>query len=155
MQFAHTITIERHQQVVWCAFTDPRFLRRWQPRLQTVEQLSGAPGQIGAVARLTYREAGRDVTLIETVQQRSELYTYVCSYEAAPGPSIIHNRFDACTGGQTNWTMTTRSRYRGIWSVLGPLIWVLGVRRFKADMIRFKAEVERGDASPIAFVGDT
>jgi hypothetical protein len=143
MRATYSVTITRPLSEVWHAFDDTDFQRRWQITLQSIEHVSGSPGQVGAVSRRTYREAGRDIVIVETVTRRTEREEYASSFEAAMGPSTIHNRFAALPGDKTRWTMDTESRYRGIWRLLGPLAWPLAVRRFRADMERFQALIEQ------------
>lgn len=146
MHTTYSVTIARPLAQVWRAFDDTDFRRRWQTTLQSIEHVSGSPGQAGAVSRLTYREAGRAIVLVETITAREQGEEHASSFEGGMGPSTIRNRFAALPDGATRWTMDTGTRYRGVWRLLGPLAWPLAVRRFREDMERFRALVEQDRA---------
>lgn len=143
MRVELTLEIACSLEQVWRRFDDAAQLRRWQPALLRVEQLDGTPGQVGARARLTYREGGRDIVLIETVEERHAPTRYRCRYETALMESWIDNQFIGEAPGVTRWRVVQTTRFRGLMWLLGPLTRPITVRKFREDMARFKALAEQ------------
>jgi len=64
---AYEIEIERPVSEVYRQFSDPDNLPRWISGLQRIEQIEGAPGEVGSVSKHIYLEKGRIVEMIETI----------------------------------------------------------------------------------------
>lgn len=147
MRVELTLEIACPLEQVWQRFDDGAQLARWQPSLIRVEQLDGTPGQLGARARLTYREGGRDIALVEIVEERRAPTLYRCRYESALIESWIDNRFTSEAPGVTSWRVVQTTHFRGLLRLLGPLTRPITVRKFREDMARFKALAEQDLAS--------
>ena len=64
MKLNSEVTIDASLEEVWGAFEDVRNLARWQQNFVSYAQKSGAPGQPGSVAELTYDEKGKTVVAV-------------------------------------------------------------------------------------------
>jgi hypothetical protein len=119
-------------------------MRKWQPTLTAFEPVLGTPGQEGAVSKLTYREDGRDIVLVETVTVRREPEEFGGTYESDMATNVIHNRFEPEGPWTTRWSVTVDFQFHGFWRFLGPLFKGAIARRTKADLERFKTMLESG-----------
>ncbi len=142
MTFTIDIEIDRPLDHVWEAFTDRSLMARWQTTLRAVEPISGNPGEIGTVTRLTYREAGRDVVMDETVVECEKPTSLVCNLSSSMMGSTLANRFTSLAGGRTRWVVHCDIRFRGLWKLLGLFGRRMIVRKTRFDMERFKQLVE-------------
>ncbi len=143
MRIEITVILACPREHAWQVFDDPANLPRWQTSLKTVEPLAGVSGQVGTRTRLTYRESGRDITLIETVEQRTPSSTYRCRYESALMESTIHNTFTSPSPHTTSWTIVQETHFRGLLRLIGPLTRSITTSKFREDMARFKALAEQ------------
>lgn len=144
MQLAFIYVLGRKREDVWKAFDNPDNMKKWQPTLTTFEPVSGTPGQVGAVSKLTYREDGRDIVLQETVTVRREPEEFGGTYESDMATNVIHNRFETEGPWTTRWSVTVDFRFRGFWRLLGPLLKGAITRRTRTDLERFKTLLESG-----------
>lgn len=151
MRIDLTLMLNCSLEHAWQIFDDPANLPRWQPSLVRVETLSGTPGHVGARTQLTYRESGRDITLVETVEERNPPATYRCRYESALMNSSICNTFTSQSSNVTIWHVVQETRFHGLLRLIGPLTLPITVRKFRHDMARLKTLAEQGlgtDAAP-------
>ena len=143
MKFTVQLPINKSRLEVWKAFDNPDNMKKWQPSLISFDRISGAQGQPGAVARLTYEENGRQFTLIEKVTYREEPQRLDGAYENDFAHNIVRNTFVERGSDQTLWVVETEYKFRTlIMRVLGPIMKKNFVARTRKDMERFKEMVE-------------
>ena len=150
MRFLRTIDLNRPPAEVWAALIDPAFLPRWHPTLQKLEPVSGAPGQVGAMARLHYREGSRDVVLTETVTASQPPRLFATTYRSSTVDSTLQNVLVPLPGGGTRWEITAEFHFHGLLRFLGPGLRVATEHRTEADMARFKGQLEGVPPGPDA-----
>ena len=142
MKFTLALTINKNRQSVWKAFDDPKNMKRWMPTLESFESQSGTTGQIGAVSKLTFREDGRSLTLLETITRRDEPNEFAGTYIANGVVNILDNKFVEMNPHQTQWTMDAEYKFTGFMGLVAPLMRKAIVKRTRLDMERFKSMVE-------------
>ncbi|HYH45058.1 MAG TPA: SRPBCC family protein [Thermoanaerobaculia bacterium] len=142
MRFVRSITVHRPLPEVWAALTDPGFMPRWQPSLQTVEPLAGTPGQVGAVTRLVYHEAGREVVLTETVTVSEAPRELATRYKSSMVDSTLINRLTPLPEGGVRWDVACEFQFHGMLRFLGSGLRGATERRIEGDMARFKELLE-------------
>ncbi len=104
--------------------------------------MSGTPGQVGAVARLVYREAGREVVLTETVTASEAPRELATRYSSSTVDSTLINRLTPLPGGGTRWDVTCEFQFHGMLRFFGPGLRLATERRTEGDMARFKDQLE-------------
>ncbi len=142
MKFTVDLTINKNRNQVWHAFENPKNMKRWMPTLEAFEPQAGTPGHIGAISKLTYREDGRTITMLETITSRDEPSEFAGTYTTDGVVNELRNRFDEVNAQQTRWTLEADFRFSGILALIAPLMKKTFVKRTQADMERFKAMVE-------------
>ena len=143
MKFTLELPINKPRTEVWKAFDNPENMKKWQPSLIVFERLSGAQGQPGAVAKLTFDENGRKFALIEKVTHREEMQRLDGVYENDFADNIVRNTFIEQGNDQTLWVVETEYKFKTlIMRILGPLLKKNFVARTQQDMERFKEMVE-------------
>lgn len=143
MRFTLQLTIEAPRDVVWRAFADRSRLANWQATLQSMEPISGVPGERGAVSKMTYREGGRPVVMIETIVARLEEREFACRYAADVSEATIRNTFAEAAAGSTVWTCEVEIAFKGFLRYLTPLLKPVARKKTRADMLRLKELAER------------
>ena len=148
MKYHAEQVIDAPRERVWRAFDNPDNLPKWQATLKSLEPKSGTPGQPGAVAELVYEERGRRVVMTETITERREPDFLAGSYESTWGTTMIVNHFEALDGGRTKWSVWCNFRFRGLMRLMSLFMAGSIRRRTDADLARFRALVESGEAGP-------
>jgi ribosome-associated toxin RatA of RatAB toxin-antitoxin module len=143
MKFKLETLINKPRTDVWQAFDNIENMQKWQPALTNNELLSGTPGQVGAISKLTYKEGEREFTLIEKVIHRDELNELDGVYENNFADNIIKNRFSEQGKNQTRWVIETEFKFKTlVMKILGNVLKKNYVKRTERDMQRFKEMAE-------------
>ncbi len=142
MKLNSEVTIDASLEEVWGAFEDVQNLARWQQNFVSYAQKSGAPGQPGSVAELTYEEKGKTVVLTETIAERREQDFLAASYRSRYGSTLIVNRFEAVTASTTRWTTWCNFKFGGIMKLMSVFAGKAIRMRMEGDMQRFKLMLE-------------
>ena len=145
MKFTIELPIHKSRAEVWKAFDSVENLKKWQPTLIKFENISGTPGQPGAVSKLTYSEGKREFALIEKITRRAEPDEFDGTYENDFADNTIRNLFIARGENETLWKMETEFKFNTlIMKIVGPLMKSNFIKRTEKDMQRFKELVEKG-----------
>ena len=143
MKFKLELPINKSRAEVWKAFDNVDNMKKWQPTLIKFEPMSGAPGQVGAVSKLSYDENGREFALIEKITHRDEPNRFDGVYENNFADNVIRNTFVEQGKDQTLWVMETEFRFKTLlMKIMGPLMKKNFVARTQKDMERFKEMAE-------------
>ncbi|HXD09636.1 MAG TPA: hypothetical protein VN653_06205 [Anaerolineales bacterium] len=118
-------------------------MSKWQPSLTNIETLSGMPGQVGAISKLTYKEREREFTLIEKITRRDEPNSFEGIYENNFADNIVQNKFIEAGETQTRWVVETEFKFKTLlMKVMGNILKKNYVKRTQRDMQRFKEMAE-------------
>jgi uncharacterized membrane protein len=147
MHFHLTLTIARPRDEVWRAFDNRDNLRKWQTSLATLQQLSGTPGEVGAIARLMYEEGGHRLELQETVTVRREPEEFAGEYESAHARNTLVHHFTALAVDRTRWDVEAAFHFKGAAKFLAPMYRGRIEQRMRAESERFKTLLEAGELS--------
>ena len=143
MKFKLELPINKPRAEVWKAFDNVENMKKWQPALVSFENISGTPGQPGAVSKLTYEEGGREFSLIEKITHRDEPNRFEGVYENNFADNIIRNQFIEQAKDQTLWVTETEFKFKTLlMKIVGPLMKKNFVARTQRDMERFKEVAE-------------
>lgn len=143
MKFTLELPIRKPRAEVWKAFDNVENMKKWQPTLVKFENVSGTPGQPGAVSNLTYAEGKREFVLVEKITYRAEPDQFDGVYENNFADNVIKNFFIATSENETLWKMETEFKFKTfIMKIMGPLMKKNFVIRTEKDMQRFKELVE-------------
>lgn len=143
MKFTLELPVRKSRTEVWKAFDSVENMKKWQPALIKFENMSGIPGQPGAVSRLTYSEGKREFFLTEKITFRAESDRFDGAYENEFADNIVKNTFIATSEKETLWKLETEFKFKTlIMKIVGPLMKKNFVKRTEKDMERFKKMVE-------------
>lgn len=149
MKFSLELPIKKSRAEVWKAFDNPQNMSKWQPSLKKFENVSGTPGQPGAVSILTYEEGTREFTLTEKITFRAEPERFDGIYENDFANNSIKNTFLATGENETLWKMDVEFSFKTLlMKIVGPLMKKNFVARSDKDMQRFKEMVENTASAP-------
>ena len=142
MKVTVDLELERSREEVWEKFDSFENLKQWQPSLVSAEPVSGEPGQIGAVSKLTYDENGREVVLMETITARERPREFGGIYEGKSVINRIHNRFREIGDDRTLWSMDSEFEFSGLYRVM--MFFMRGAVRKQTEktMMSFKTYLE-------------
>lgn len=93
----YTVAVEIHmaRDKVVALFDDRANYKRWMPGLKSLERVSGVPGEVGSVTRLTFLWGRREMTMSETVLQRQLPDEVTLVYESPGSRNPSTHRFIA------------------------------------------------------------
>lgn len=143
MRFRLETLIDKPRAEVWKIFDDPENMSKWQPSLTNFETLSGMPGQVGAISKLTYKESEREFTLIEKITRRDQPNSFEGIYENNFADNLVQNKFIEAGETQTRWVVETEFKFKTLlMKVMGNVLKKNYVKRTQRDMQRFKEMAE-------------
>jgi Polyketide cyclase / dehydrase and lipid transport len=93
----YTVNVEIHmaRDKVVALFEDRANYKRWMPGLKSLERVSGIPGEVGSVHRLTFVMGKRELAMTETVLERQLPDSVVLVYESPGSRNPSTHRFTA------------------------------------------------------------
>ena len=115
-------------------FDNPENMIMWQNGLQSVEPISGDPGQPGAKTKLVYLNGRHRIELIETVTHRNLPEQFDGTYEWSSGSNTLKNRFIELGPGKTRWESTCEYAFT---SIMLKLMGFLMPGKFKEQNMKF------------------
>jgi hypothetical protein len=145
MKFKGSIDINKPQQIVAELFADPDNLKEYQDGFQKKELISGQMGQEGAVSRMYYKDAKREMELLETITSNRLPDSFEASYQHKFMDNTMKCRFVPIDNNKTRYEY--EFEYTRISWVIPRLIAILfpGIYRKQGEkwMDQFKAFVEK------------
>jgi len=150
MKLNFEISIDASLETVWSAFDNSDNIGRWQQNFQSHTRLSGAPGKVGSVAELRFKEKGKIVVLTETITERRDKQFLAARYESAHGRATIVNRFEKVDENTTRWSSWCNFTFTGFMRLLAPFVSSAIRKRTEGAMQRFKLMVETDKAGASA-----
>ena len=147
MKLKLEIVIDASRDTVWAAFDNPDNMTRWQQNLVSLTNISGDPGQPGAVSELVYDENGEKVVLKQTITERRNPDLLAGTYETTIAKTLIVNHFEAVDNSSTRWTSWCNFNLQGFMKFMQLFASGSIRKRTEADMERFKLMVETDKAS--------
>lgn len=103
MKYTVSIEIELPRDRVVALFDDRANYKRWMPGLKSIERVSGVPGEVGAVTRLTFLWGKREMAMTETVLERRLPDHVVLAYESPGSRNPSTHRFIALGAERTRY----------------------------------------------------
>ena len=143
MKFKLETLINKPRLHVWQIFDNPENMSKWQPALISREIITGMPGQVGAVSKLTYKEGKREFALIERIIHRDKPNNFDGMYENVFADNTIKNKFIERGKDQTLWVVETEFTFKTLlMKIAGNVMKKNYVKRTQRDMQRFKEMAE-------------
>jgi len=146
MKKSFELTIHQPIDVVWQAFSNPYYLKYWQPNLQNYQHQSGSVGSVGATSRLKYVELGQEICMTETILANQPMSEFSAVYTSRFGNSVMRHFFLSADSVHTCWKIDVQFEWQGL---LGKLVGSFAQetmqKRFGHDFTQFKNFVENYD----------
>ena len=79
-------------------------IKHWQFGLESVEHISGDPGQLGAKMKLNFQFGNRKMEIIETITKRNLPNEFHTNYTTKTMHNVQQNYYEKTTNGFTKWT---------------------------------------------------
>ena len=114
MKYTNSIIINLPMDRVIELFDSFDNMKKWQPELQTIEHLSGTPGEEGAKTRLVYQHGKRMTEMIETVNVRNLPDEFSGTYETKGVVNHMFNSFRSTDDGNTEWISESEFIFSGV-----------------------------------------
>jgi uncharacterized membrane protein len=144
MQLQFRTHIHRSVSDVWAAFVKAENLKLWQSDLKSIRHIEGSPRQEGAISEVTCIQDGREIVMRERIRYRQEGVAMDFEYTCPLFVSRIENRFLPAEGG-TMWIVEIDYRFQGMYWFLSLFMRSKMESRWRRDLNRFKALVEKAE----------
>jgi uncharacterized protein YndB with AHSA1/START domain len=146
MQYTIELEIDKPRDELWALFEDPESLPFWQPGFVSIEHIGGEKNQPGCKSRMLYKNRGRDVELIETIEAFDPPREFTAKFEAKGMEILVKSVFEEIDGGdRTRWISENEGKTSGFFM---KLIGILMPGCFKKESMKynqaFKAFAETG-----------
>jgi len=79
-------------------------IKHWQLGLESVEHISGDPGQLGAKMKLNFLFGNRKMEIIETITKRNLPHEFHTNYTTKTMRNVQENYYEKTSDGFTKWT---------------------------------------------------
>lgn len=103
MKYTIEVIIDLPRKEVLNKLDSVENIKHWQRGLESVEHLSGTPGEVGAKMKLHYKFGKRKMEMTETITKREFPTEFHAVYEADGMKSIQENYFEETPEGKTKW----------------------------------------------------
>jgi len=82
--------------------------------LQSVEPISGTPGEVGAKSNLLFKMGSREIEMIETITSKNLPDEFSVTYETDGVFNVVNNYFRASGENQTAWTTKNEFQFTSL-----------------------------------------
>ncbi len=144
MKYCVEIEIALPREQVVELFDNENNLYCWQEGLQSMQLLSGEPGQTGARTQMQFQLGNRQIDMIETITLRELPERFDSTYETGGVFNIVRNMFLEREAGRTLWRSDNEFRFSGFMRCMAPFIKGAFKKQSLKYMQDFKAFAEHG-----------
>ncbi|WP_447637419.1 SRPBCC family protein [Flavobacterium microcysteis] len=122
MKYTVEIEIDKPIDRVIELFDNTDTMKQWMEGLQSVEHLSGTPGQPGAKLKLKFKMGSREFEMIETVTVRNLPDEFTGTYEANGVLNTVKNSFIKLSDAKTKYVTENEFQLKGFMKVMAFLM---------------------------------
>jgi len=140
MKYMIEITIHLPRKEVLSLFQDESFMKQWQKGFESLEVISGTPGEVGSKSILKYNNNGKHSQIDETIIYKELPDRFDFTYEAKGVYNIARNTFVE-KNNETIWIAEHEFQFKGLMKLLN-LMKGSFVKQTSKDMNAFKEKAE-------------
>lgn len=123
VEFTQDVVVSRPLAEVVELLSDPEHAKHWQKELQSIEPLSGTPGQPGAKSKMSYESSsGRKFQLEETIVSSDLPTEAVSTYETSGMKHTVTSHLEALDASSTRVVMHNAMQLSGMAKLAGPIL---------------------------------
>ncbi|TPD67208.1 SRPBCC family protein [Flavobacterium microcysteis] len=139
MKYTVEIEIDKPIDRVIELFDNTDTMKQWMEGLQSVEHLSGTPGQPGAKLKLKFKMGSREFEMIETVTVRNLPDEFTGTYEANGVLNTVKNSFIKLSDTKTKYVTENEFQLKGFMKVMAFLM----PGAFKKQSLKFMSAFKK------------
>lgn len=122
MKYTVEIEINKPIDEVVKLFDNEDNLFKWMEGLQSIEHLTGNPGEKGSTAKMLFKQGKREIEMIETVISLNLPEEFIASYEAKGVYNLAKVSFLPIGDNKTKYVTEQEFQLKGFMKVFG---WVM------------------------------
>ena len=137
-----TITIQQPVEKVWALLMDPENLKHWLTGFVSLEQLSGKADEPGSTSKMTFKENGKLVEVIETitVSKPNQQFAFNMKHKSFENETDIRL---IPFGNRTEMMQTVQFSPKGtLMKIMTPLLKGVMKKRMTNELLAFKKFAE-------------
>ena len=119
MKYTVEIEIDKPLDEVVKLFDNTDNLYKWMDGFQSMEHISGEPGQPGAKSKMQFKMGKRDIEMIETITEKNLPEEFTGTYEAKGVFNIVKNKFEALPEKRTRYITEQEFKFSGFMKIIG------------------------------------
>lgn len=142
MKYAVHIDIDRPIKEVVEKFDNPNNLKKWMEGFQSIEPISGPPGQVGSKSKIVFQMGKRRMEMQETILTRNLPHELAFVYNVNGMNNIVRNKFESLGENKTRVINDQEFQFKGFMKVMGWLIPGVFKKQSMKYLVAFKKFVE-------------
>ena len=140
MKYTVEIELDLPRDRVVALFDNADNLYKWMEGLESMEHLSGEPGQSGAKTKLVFKMGNRVIEMIETITARELPDRFDTTYEVDGVFNIVSTRFIATSPDKTMYASDQEFQFN---SLLMKVFGLLMPGSFKKQSLKYLKDFKR------------
>lgn len=122
MKYSVSITIDKPVDEVIALFDNVDNMKKWMEGLESIEHISGTPGEVGAKSRMEFKMGKREIEMIETITAKNLPEEFTTTYEAKGVFNIVKNSFEPLPDNKTKYSTEQEFQFKGFMKLIGLLM---------------------------------
>lgn len=95
-------------------FDSSENLHKWMEGLQSMEHLTGTPGEVGATSKMTFQMGKRSIEMVETITVKDLPHQFAATYDAQGTHNLVSNRFEPVDANTTRYISNQEFWFDGL-----------------------------------------
>ena len=144
MKYQSSIEIELPIDEVVAKYDNEENLYKWMEGLQSIEHLSGTPGEPGATSKIVFQMGKRRIEMIETVVRRNPPEDFTMTYDAKGVHNIVKTSFEKISDNVTKCINDQEFQMKGMMKIMAILMPGAFKKQSMKILTAFKNFAEKG-----------
>jgi len=143
MKYTNEVIINLPVNKVVELFDNTENLKKWQPGLESLDHISGTPGEPGAKSKLFFKMGKREVEMVETITSKNLPQVYSFIDEAKGVYNVVRNSFIPENDQSTRYLTENEFRFSGFMKLMGFLMPGMFKKQSQKYLVYFKEFAEK------------
>lgn len=143
MKYIQEVTIGQPIDKVVEMFVNPDNLSKWMDGLESMEHMSGEPGEKGAKSKFIFKMGKREIEMIETIEVNNLPDEFTANYIAKGVFNSVTARFVKENENTTKYISENEFQFKGFMKLMGFLMPGAFKKQSMKYLVAFKNFVEK------------
>ncbi|MCB9252914.1 MAG: SRPBCC family protein [Flavobacteriales bacterium] len=144
MRYSLSNEIHKPLEEVIAKFKDPEGVKHWMEGLQTIEPVSGTPGEVGAVTNFYFLYKNKEMKIEETILEQNLPKQIKFAYRSGMGYNEVEMQFEKISENKVKQTSNNYFEFKGFMKLMSFLFAGMFKKQTLKYMTAFKKYCEEG-----------